>query len=55
MHRCSSLAEAQPIIDRWRVDYNQRQPHNSLGHLTPEEFVQQRQVSMGTEKAVCPS
>jgi hypothetical protein len=28
----------------WRLDYNQRRPYNSLGHLTPNEFVAQRQV-----------
>jgi putative transposase len=55
VHQFASLAEAQRIIDMWRVDYNQRRPHSSLGHLTPEEFVQQRQVSMGAEEAVCSS
>jgi putative transposase len=49
VHQFASLAEAQLIIELWRVDYNQRRAHSSLGHLTPEEFVQQRQGSMRAE------
>ncbi|GMV49554.1 MAG: hypothetical protein AMXMBFR67_10970 [Nitrospira sp.] len=55
VHQFASLAEAQLIIELWRVDYNQRRPHSSLGHLTPEEFVQQRQVSMGAEEVLYSS
>lgn len=55
VHQFASLAEAQIIIEAWRRDYNQRRPHSSLGHLTPEEFVQQRQDSMRAEEAVCSS
>ena len=39
----ASLAEAQYLIEAWRLDYNQRRPHGSLGHLTPDEFVAQCQ------------
>jgi putative transposase len=39
VHQVASLAEAQEIIEMWRVDDNQHRPHSSLGHLTPEEFV----------------
>jgi putative transposase len=53
VHQFASLADAQIIIEAWRRDYNQRRPHSSLGHLTPEEFVQQRQVSMRVEEAAC--
>jgi hypothetical protein len=34
-----SIADAQAIIEAWRVDYNQRRPHSSLRHLTPNEFI----------------
>ena len=34
----SSLAEAQVIIETWRIEYNTERPHSSLGYLTPEEF-----------------
>jgi putative transposase len=43
VHQFASLAEAQAIIEVWRCDYNQRRPHSSLGHLTPNEFLEQRQ------------
>lgn len=43
LHQFTSLAEAQYIIETWRLDYNQRRPHSSLGHLTPNEFATQRQ------------
>jgi len=49
----TSIAEAQHIIEAWRLDYNQRRPHSSLGHLTPNEFVAQRQGIRTTEEVVC--
>ena len=55
VHQFASLAEAQTIIETWRLDYNQRRPHSSLGHLTPSEFVAQRQVIWAAEEAVCSS
>jgi putative transposase len=48
----ASIAEAQQIIEAWRLDYNQRRPHSSLGHLTPNEFVGQRQVIQAAEEVV---
>ena len=35
------MAEVQQIIEAWRLDYNQRRPHSSFGHLIPNEFVAQ--------------
>jgi putative transposase len=52
VHQFSSLTEAQHIIEACRLDYNQRRPHGSLGHLTPNEFVAQRQVIWAAEEAV---
>lgn len=40
-HWFSDVAEAQEIIEEWRVDYNQKRPHSSLNYLTPAEFVAQ--------------
>jgi len=34
----STLTEAREIIEDWRLDYNQRRPHRSLGQVTPSEF-----------------
>ena len=34
-----SLKEAQGIIERWRLDYNQARPHTSLKGLSPLQFL----------------
>ena len=47
------VAQAQAIIETWRMDYNHHRPHSSLGHLTPDEFVAQRQEKPTVEEAVC--
>jgi hypothetical protein len=47
------MADAQDLIEAWRFDDNQRRPHSSLGHLTPNEFVGQRQALQTVEEAVC--
>lgn len=53
VHQFASLAEAQAIIEAWRVDYNHHRPHSSLGLLTPCEFVSQCQEEQTTEEALC--
>ena len=53
VHQFASLAEAQAIIEAWRMDYNHRRPHSSLGHLTPDEFFAQRQGTQVAEEALC--
>jgi putative transposase len=53
VHQFASLAEAQRIIETWRLDYNQRRPHSSLGHLTPNEFVIQHQGTRTAEEVAC--
>ncbi len=30
-----TLLEAKVLIDRWRVEYNTRRPHSSLGYRPP--------------------
>jgi putative transposase len=49
VHRFASIANAQSKIETWRIDYNQHRPHSSLGHLTPNEFLRQRQVTRAAE------
>jgi len=39
-----SLDDAQAKLDAWRRDYNEHRPNSSLGHLTPCEFVTERQA-----------
>ena len=40
-------------FEAWRVDYNHRWPRSSLGHLTPNEFIAQRQALQTVEDVVC--
>jgi putative transposase len=51
VHQFTSIADAQTKIEAWRVDYNQRRPHSSLGHLTPNEYAEQRQNRIVEEAA----
>jgi putative transposase len=44
VHQFTSIDEAKAKIEAWRIDDNQRRPHRSLGHLTPNEYAQQRQL-----------
>ena len=44
VHPFTSIEDARATIEAWRVDSNARRPHSSLGHLTPNEFVAQRQA-----------
>ena len=37
-HLFRGLPMARRIIEAWRIDYNGRRPHTSLGGLTPNEF-----------------
>ena len=54
VHQFTSIVDAKPKIEAWRLDNNQRWPHGSLGHLTPSEFIIQRQA-MRPAKAVAIS
>lgn len=31
----STLAEVREVIEAWRVDYNEKRPHSSIGNQTP--------------------
>jgi putative transposase len=53
VHQFTALDEAQQIIETWRLDSNQCRPHSALGHLTPNEFVAQRQALHIVEEVVC--
>lgn len=50
VRRFASMAEAQSKIGAWRLDYDQCRPHSSPGHLTPNEFVEQRQARRRSSK-----
>ena len=40
-----SLAHARGIIEDWRNDYNQFDPHKSLGNRTRQEFVRELEIN----------
>jgi putative transposase len=52
-HQFVLLADAQVIIEAWWRNCNHSRPHSSLGHLTPNESVMQRQVIWTAEEVVC--
>jgi putative transposase len=39
-------AEAIPVIEGWRIHYNDVRPHSSLGYKTPSEFKQHEALSV---------
>jgi putative transposase len=51
VHQFTSIDDAKARIEAWRVDYNQRRPHSSLGHLTPNEYVARHQEQRAAEAA----
>lgn len=36
-----SIEDAREKIEKWRLEYNEFQPHSSLGDLTPRQFTEQ--------------
>lgn len=42
-HAFPTIFHARAAIESWRVDYNLRRPHTSLGGLTPAKFIEQNQ------------
>ena len=36
----SSLLEAQVLIEDWRIEYNSKRPHSSLGWLAPVTYAE---------------
>jgi hypothetical protein len=34
-----SLAEVREQTEKWLKEYNEERPHESLGHLTPREYL----------------
>ncbi len=53
VNQFTSIEDARGKIEAWRIDYNHHQPHGSLGHRTPAEFVRQHHTNGTTEKVAC--
>lgn len=44
-----NLFDARKKISAWRIEYNSRRPHSSLGYLTPNQFARHWQTSFLSE------
>lgn len=51
VNQFTSIEDAKAKIEVWRVDYKQRRPHSSLGHLTPNEYAARRQEHRAVQAA----
>lgn len=40
----ASLEDAGDILEKWRIYYNEKRPHSSLGNLSPAEFMKQLEL-----------
>jgi len=52
VHQFTSIEDAKAKIEAWRLDYNHRRPHSSLGHLTPNEYLARRQDDRAVHVAI---
>jgi putative transposase len=46
MHWFFSLDDAREKIEAWRKEYNEENPHSSLGYLTPKEFAKNEKIML---------
>jgi len=44
-----NLFDARRKISAWKIEYNSRRPHSSLGYLTPDEFARQWKAAFLSE------
>jgi hypothetical protein len=54
-HWFRRIAEAQRIIEAWRIDYNTVRPHRSLGQLTPAAYAAAAADGRGLSAAAVPT
>jgi len=48
-----NLFDARRKISAWKLEYNSRRPHSSLGYLTPDEFARQwKDASLSEAKSM---
>ncbi len=50
---CWNLFDARRKISAWKIEYNFRRPHSSLGYLTPDEFARRWQQQGHGKDAGC--
>jgi putative transposase len=55
MYVFQSLNEVREQTDQWTKEYNEERPHESLGDLTPKEFLLTQKPEMSTQRVVLNS
>jgi len=45
-HVFETMEEVRQKVEVWKLDYNQRRPHGSLGYFPPEEFARRAKVGL---------
>lgn len=51
-HSFPTIFHARSAVEAWRLDYNHRRPHTSLGGLTPSEFLRQHSTTSDSRLSV---
>lgn len=49
MYVFQSLTEVREQTDKWIKEYNEERPHDSLGDMTPREFLRTQQPEVSTQ------
>ena len=44
-HWFKSLDDAREIIEKWRIEYNEKRPHSSLNMMSPKEYLGQKELA----------
>ena len=52
-HIFCNLAKARKIIENWRIDYNTKRPHASLGGLAPAVYANLNRVARRVSLKLC--
>ena len=48
-----SLPHARAVLEVWRRDYNEQQPHSKLGLMTPKDYASALSAETGDRAAQC--
>jgi putative transposase len=46
MYLFSNLKDARDIVEDWRIDYNERRSHTSLGGMTPSKIAEIKELRL---------
>lgn len=46
----ANIDEAQVLIERWRIEYNEQRPHGALDYKTPTEYAEKKKQEIDNPK-----